>query len=312
MPICDFRRIVLFVFPEIRSMQLSVIALLIGLAATPASAETLSELKQEMDVVYCQIDGQSLQLDAYLQQGTDPHPTVVYVHGGGFVTGDKRPCPSYVLENYSRRGFSVISVNYRLAPQHPFPAAIDDVTAAIAFIKQHAKVWNIDPAQMVLTGESAGGLLSALVGATLEGGNKVAAVIPLFGETDLDLRVSEDPCCMDGHAAPRPEGGCISPGLAAFLGFQQVSTDEQREILRRASTVSHIRRDLAPYLLIHGTRDFGVPFEQSVSLHEAMKKCGADCTLLPVVGGGHGNWSPQQWQEVEAATFGWLEQRLRH
>jgi acetyl esterase len=287
-----------------------VLALLLGLWTARTYAESLAGLKQVLDVAYAEADHQPLLLDAYLQQGGKPHSAVVYVHGGGFVTGDKRPCPSYILDAYSRRGFSVFSVNYRLAPQHPFPAAIDDVTEAIAFIKQRATQWNIDPARMVLTGESAGGLISALVGAKLEGNNRVAAIIPLFGETDLELRVSEDPCCMDGRAAARPHGGCISPGLAAFLGFHQVTNEAQREKLRSASTVTYVRRDMTPYLLIHGTRDFGVPFEQSVSLQHAMQKCGADCTLLPVVGGGHGNWSPAQWQDVEAATFEWLGQRL--
>lgn len=287
-----------------------VLTLLAGLGATQIFAESLPQLKKELDVAYAEPDYQPLLLDAYLQQGSKPHPAVVYVHGGGFVTGDKRPCPSYILDAYARHGFSVFSVNYRLAPQHPFPAAIDDVTEAVEFIKQHAAQWKIDPEQMVLTGESAGGLISALVGAKLKDDNCVAAVIPLFGETNLELRVSEDPCCMDGRAAPRPEGGCVSPGLADFLGFKQVTNEAQREKLRAASTVTYVRLDMSPYLLIHGTRDFGVPFEQSVSLHHAMQKCGADCTLLPVVGGGHGNWSREQWQEVEAATFEWLDERL--
>lgn len=291
---------------------LAVLALVLCLARKQTATAAAPQLDERQDIVYRQIAGDSLLLDAYLQPGKGPHPAAVYVHGGGFVTGDKRPCPSYVLDNYARRGFSVFSVNYRLAPQHPFPAATDDVVAAIAYLKQHAKELNIDPARMVLTGESAGGLITALVGATLEDENQVAAVIPLFGETDLELRVSEDPCCMDGHASPRPTGGCISHGLAAFLGFQEVTSDQDRDTLRSASTVTFVRRDMAPYLLVHGTRDFGVPFEQSVSLQAAMQKCGADCTLLPVVGGGHGNWTPEQWAEVEAFTFDWLDKHLSH
>ena len=290
-------------------IQGTIIALC-QLASISAPSAVLAEVQQERDVVYRDIAGETLKLDAYLQSGSGPHPAVAYVHGGGFVAGDKHPCPSYVLDDYARRGYTVFSINYRLAPRYPFPAATEDVGAAIAYIKLHAKKWRVNPDRMVLTGESAGGLISALVGATLRHDNRVAAVIPLFGETDLELRVSEDPCCMDGHASPRPEGGCISPGLGSFLGFQHVASDQERETLRRASTVTHVERSMPPYLLIHGTRDFGVPFEQSVSLQQAMLKCGADCTLLPVVGGGHGNWTPAQWGEVEAATFAWLEKHL--
>jgi dipeptidyl aminopeptidase/acylaminoacyl peptidase len=63
-------------------------------------------------------------------------------------------------------------------------------------------------------------------------------------------------------------------------------------------------------MLIHGTRDFGVPFEQSVSMHERMSKVGADVTLLPVVGGGHGNWTAPQWAEVRAKLAEWLAKRV--
>jgi acetyl esterase len=235
---------------------------------------------------------------------------VVFVHGGGFVTGDKRPCPSYILEPFLRNGYSVFSVNYRLAPKFPFPAATDDVTAAVAYVKQHATSWRLDPNRIVLTGESAGGLISAFVGATLQGDNRVAAVIPMCGEVDLELRVSEDPCFMDGRMQSRPEGGCISKGLAAFFGFSEITSDGDRDTIRRASTVTHIYRGMPPYLLVHGTRDYGVPYEQSVSLQQAMLKIGANCTLHPVIGGGHGNWTAEQWKEVQAAELDWLKEKL--
>jgi acetyl esterase/lipase len=269
-------------------------------------------IDKKFDVIYARRDGDPQLLDAYLLTSPVLHPAVVFVHGGGFVSGDKRPCPSYILDPYLKHGYCVFSVNYRLAPQHPFPAATDDVAASINFIRQNAIEWRIDASQIVLTGESAGGLISALVGATLPEKNRVVAVIPMCGEVDLELRISEDPCFMDGRMVPRPPGGCISKGLAAFFGFSEITTDAQRRTIRAASTITHIRADMPPYLLVHGTRDHGVPYEQSVSLQQAMLKVGADCTLLPVVGGGHGNWTTQQWQEVENFELQWLTQKLKH
>jgi acetyl esterase/lipase len=268
------------------------------------------ELGEKRDVVYAHRGDEPLLLDAYLLSGSGSHPAVVFVHGGGFVAGDKAPCPSYILDPYLEHGYSVISVNYRLAPQHPFPAPTEDVTAAIDYVQQNASEWRINRSRLVLTGESAGGLISALVGVTLPEKNRVAAVIPMCGEFDLELRLSEDPCYMDGHMVARPPGGCMSKGLAAFFGFSGVTTDAERVMIRAASTITHIRADTPPYLLVHGTRDHGVPFEQSVSLQQAMLKIGADCTLLPVVGGGHGNWTPQQWQDVENFEFTWLKQKM--
>src|SRR5262245_30986438 len=82
-------------------------------ADVPVPAENV---EQQMDIVYGEAGGVPLQLDAYLQQSAGPNPAVVFVHGGGFVTGDKRTCPSYILEPFLRNGYSVLSVNYRLAP----------------------------------------------------------------------------------------------------------------------------------------------------------------------------------------------------
>jgi acetyl esterase/lipase len=295
-------------------LQSCAIILALDLLIPSATVDAQSpdvQIAKEMDVAYAQSDGETLQLDAYLQAGPGSHASVVFVHGGGFVAGDKRPCPSYILEPYLRHGYSIFSVNYRLAPQHPFPAATDDVAVAIGHIKQHAAKWRIDPTRIVLTGESAGGLISAFVGATLRGENRVAAVIPMCGEVDLELRVSEDPCFMDGHMVPCPVGGCVSKGLGAFLGFSEITSETQRTTIRDASTITHIRADMPPYLLVHGTRDYGVPYEQSVSLQQAMRKIGADCTLLPVVGGGHGNWTAQQWHNVEDFELSWLMQKLK-
>jgi acetyl esterase/lipase len=285
----------------------------IGLYLLPTAVAVQAkspEMGEKRDVVYARRGGNALLLDAYLLGGPDSHPAVVFVHGGGFVAGDKAPCPSYILAPYLEHGYSVISVNYRLAPQHPFPAPIEDVTAAIDYVRQNASEWRIKRSQLVLTGESAGGLISALVGVTLPEKNRVAAVIPMCGEFDLELRLSEDPCFMDGHMIGRPPGGCMSKGLAAFFGFSSVTTNAESATIRAASTKTHIRVDMPPYLLVHGTRDHGVPFEQSVSLQQAMLKKGADCTLFPVIGGGHGNWTPQQWQDVENFEFAWLRQKM--
>lgn len=271
----------------------------------PAGVEPLR------DVVYREIGGEKLALDAYLRPGPDKSPVVVFVHGGGFVGGDKHPCPNHILLPYANHGYSVISVNYRLAPRSPFPAATDDVAAAIAFVRQRSDEWRLDGKRMVLTGESAGGLISALVGAKLRGPEQMAAVVPLFGEVDLELRVSESPCHADGRLIDRPAGGCISGGLGAFLGFMTIEGEQERKVLREASTVAHVRPDMPPYLLIHGTRDFGVPFEQSVSLQHAMRKAGAQADLLPVVGGGHGDWSPDQWREVIDGMMAWVDARIK-
>jgi len=219
----------------------------------------------------------------------------------------KKDYPHDLLDRLTERGFSIISVNYRLAPKHPFPAATDDVETAIAYVKKHAAALRVDPRRLALLGPSAGGLIVSYVEARHRPENRVAAVVSMFGEHDLVLRAAENPCCMDGRIFPRPSGGCLSSGLAALLGFSEIKTREQEQRLREASAVSFVQRDMPAYLLIHGTRDYGVPFEQSVSMQEKMREAGADCMLIGIVGGGHGSWQNlPQWAKERQRMVRWL------
>lgn len=270
-----------------------------------------ADLQITKDIEYGVADGVSLQLDTYLLPGR-PHPAVIHVHGGGFVSGDKEGTPNATwFDPLVGAGFSVISINYRLAPKHPFPAGPDDVQTAIRWVKENAKTLRIDPKRLVLTGESAGGFFVSYAGANYRPGNRVAAVIPFFGEHDFELRVTENPCAMDGYTKPLPEGGCISGGMAAFLGFSQIKTDQHRQILSDATCVNHVHKNMPPFLMIHGTRDYGVPIEQAHSMVKAMQDVGADVTLIPIVGGGHGGWNQPEQQHYKAEMVAWLKSRLK-
>ena len=256
----------------------------------------------EKDIEFANVDGVSLKLDAYLRSSATPMPCIVYVHGGGFTTGDKAQIQDPIFEPLMELGFSYISINYRLAPQVKYPALTDDVERAISFIKMNAQRFNVNPDKLVLMGDSAGGLLVSYVGAKHKPGNEVAGVISFFGEHDLLTRASEDPCAVDGKTVPRPKGGCISGGLAAYLGFKEVNT-ETKKLLAAASCVTHVQPDMPPYLLLHGTRDYGVPIEQSISMHQTMRKHGNYCRLVSVEGGNHGigSWSKPGQQHYKVA-----------
>jgi alpha-L-fucosidase 2 len=141
----------------------------------------------------------------------------------------------------------------------------------------------------------------------------VAAVVPFFGEHDLVSRVQpKGDCMIDGKVVPDPGPYCLSPGLAAFLGVNEIRP-ETMELLRKASAVSYARPGMPPYLLIHGTHDIHVPYDQSVLMCEAMKKAGASCELIPVEGGGHGFGA---WDKDPAMSaykprmIRWLKQKL--
>ena len=265
------------------------------------------------DLEFARVGDVHLLMDANIPEGEGPFPAVIWVHGGGFVSGDKSPAPMSLLEPLSQQGYAWFSVNYRLSPQYPFPAATDDVEAAVGYIKTHAREYKIDANRLVLIGASAGGHLVSFVGVKHRAENSVAAVIPFFGEHDLVNRVHPDGECMiDGKVAPNVAAFCLSPGLAKFLGITADSANREA-VVRAASPVTHIYEDMPPYLFVHGTKDFNVPYEQSVRMCTAMKKAGAKCDVILVEGGGHGFGA---WDKTEAmagykpALLSWLKKQL--
>ena len=259
-------------------------ALFLGVTAVEAGTRN--------DIEFNRVDGVPLLLDARTPDGPGPFAAVIWVHGGGFTTGDRRAFPPALADAVQSAGFAWITVDYRLAPRYPFPAATDDVESAIAYVKEHAAELRVHRDRLVLMGESAGGLLVSYVGACHRPENRVAAVVSFYGEHDLVRRVHPAGGCFnDGKFVPNPLPGtpqfCLSRGLAAFLGISGPGPESER-IVRKASAVNSIHKDMPPYLLIHGTVDLHVPFEQSVVMFEAIHREGGRCDLYAVDGGGHG------------------------
>lgn len=113
----------------------------------------------------------SQQLDIYLPKtGTGPFPVIVFIHGGGFMVGDKNDGQEVPAVSAVDRGYAVVSVNYRMSGEAKFPAAIHDIKAAIRFIKANAAKYHLDPSKVATWGDSAGAHFAALVGTS--GGGK--------------------------------------------------------------------------------------------------------------------------------------------
>jgi len=241
------------------------------------------------DVEFARPGGTPLLMDVSIPEGKGPHPAVILVHGGGWEAGDKSTYIKPWFPMLTDARFAWFSINYRLAPQHPHPAAVRDIEAAITFIRDHARSYRIDPMKIALMGESAGGHLAALVGGRAE--NTLAAVVSFYGIHDIPL--------WAGQRGRMPEN------IAKYLAGSDP---------REASPVRYIRRSMPPHLFVHGTRDAGVPIEQSTSMCEKMTAAGARCEVVRVEGAPHGveNWETNaEWTGYKTKVVRWLREVMR-
>jgi acetyl esterase/lipase len=261
-----------------------------------------SRAAQLTDVEYGTATGESLKLDAYIPDGGGPFPAVILVHGGGWNAGDKSggPKKGYMApmhEPLQKAGFAWFSINYRLAPKHPYPACIEDVEMAIRWVKANAAKYHLDPRRIALSGESAGGHLVQLALVRMTDATRVAAVVPFYGR--CDLVTGEKP------------GEEMRTNLAQLIGRKNFDAEAEK-IMRGASPLFHLKRSLPPVLLVHGTADQSVPYEQSVAWEKRSRELGLACDLITIKDGVHGmiSWdtvAPDYKQQVVA----WLQKTLK-
>ena len=242
------------------------------------------------DIEYAIVDGISLRLDLYLPDEplAAPVPLVLWIHGGAWISGDKRPtsAPEVLGPRYA-----VASIDYRLAQQAPFPAQIHDCKAAVRWLRAHAGEYGFDPDRIGAWGASAGGHLAALLGTSggvpaLEGpvgdclgiASRLPAVCDFFGPTDL-LTLADPTGEVDLDAAYSPVGRLLGGPRA-----------ERPLLAQWASPITHVDPSDPPFLIVHGDADLVVPYGQSVALHHALLNAGVDASLHLVSQGGHGGF----------------------
>ena len=241
------------------------------------------------NIEYGRAGGQSLQLDAFIPEGRGPFRAAIVVHGGGWVAGDRRSNVELLFAPLLDGGFACLSISYRLANQLAiFGAAVEDVELAVRYVQSHAGEFRVDRDRVTLIGESAGGQLAAMA-ALGNAGTGVKAVVSLYAPMDLEE--------LARGAKMIPE-----PFRQAMAGMR----------LRDLSPVRHVRSGMPPFLLIHGTADALVPFEQSRNMCREIRKVGGPCDLLAVKGGGHGLrwWESAGLTSYKGLMLEWLRKRI--
>ena len=289
-----------------KRLSLAVVVLLALIASaaaqTPPNVQSTVALFQNVrtvaNVVYLRANGWEGKLDVYAQRTQTSTPVVIYIHGGGWVRGTKDGSVLSALP-YLAMGYSVVNVEYRLADVSLAPAAIEDCRCALRWVVGHAKDYNFDVGRIVIAGASAGGHLALTTGMipTSAGFDRtcltptephVAAIVDFFGITDVaDL--------LDGpNKKPFPE---TWPYTVQWLGNQA----NRDAVAKAASPLTYVRAGVPPTIAIHGDADPLVPYAHSTRLNDALQKAGVAHELVTVPGGGHGNFSLDQWQRAYTA-----------
>ena len=252
------------------------------------------------DVTFAVVEGESLALDAYLPATPGPHPAVILIHGGYWQAGDKES-HARLGEWMAEHGYAAFAINYRLAPDFPFPAAVADVQCAVAWVREHAAEYDVDPDRLALMGTSAGGHLAALAGLAAVPSAPSASWQPSCGDPAADVGVQAVVSCFGPvdlafHAEENePAEGIV----AVFLGGQ--ACQDAPQLCADASPMTYVTADAPPTLLIHGTDDAAVSCENSARLYAALDGVGANVTYLPVEGAQHGFIIGIKTPEAQAA-----------
>lgn len=257
------------------------------------------QFEAKRDVEFCQVDGVSLRMDASLPRNVENVPAAIIVHGGGWVRGDRRTDVTPLFAPLNEAGFAWFSIDYRLISNvTQFGYGIDDVESAVRFIRSHALEFHIDPDKLVLIGESAGGQLAAMAALRLPAKEDVKAVVALYTPTDL-VTLLKNSNYLPGQIRSSVEGtpweNIVLAGLASL------------------SPIENVRRDMPPFLFIHGTADPLVPFEQSTAMCRRMKQAGASCQVFALNGAGHGiRWweSSPRYHVYKRTMTDWLHAQL--
>ena len=251
------------------------------------------------DIVYQGANNQSLKLDVWYQhQRPSVSPTLIYIHGGGWIFGTKESSVLQFLP-FLEKGWTVVNVEYRMASSSLAPAAVEDTRCALRWVFRNALQWRFDTSKIVLMGHSAGGHLS-LITAMLPDGTgldnqcygteelKVAAVINWFGITDVNDVIK-------------------GPNLKNYAAMWMGSQPNADEIARRVSPLTYVRSGLPAILTIHGDKDDVVPYSHATRLHEALDKAQVPNDLLTIKGGGHGQFLQKDYVMAYESVWAFLK-----
>jgi len=285
-----------------RSILSLFAALLVASSATAAEAEKKAEVVP--DVIYGRKDGMVLTMDV-IKPAKPSGAAILFLQSGGWYSRWSDP-QGWLRAGkpFLDRGTTLFIVRHGSAPKYTVPEAIEDVRRAVRFIRLKAKDYGVDPERLGVTGASAGGHLSLMLGTTGDDGDpkardpvlrqpsRVAAVVAVCPPTDLRGWVKNPPAAIKAIA-----------GLKPPLTFDPKKEPDCSPLLKAT-------KKAAPTLLIHGDKDRLVPIEHSKNMLAALEKVKVPCKLVTIEGAGH-SFTPEQNEKfARPALLAWFEKHL--
>jgi acetyl esterase/lipase len=291
-------------------------ALILGLALllVPAGARTEEPTFSKKTYTYKTAGGVAIRADVYRTDDRRVQPAVIWLHGGALIVGSRTAVPQQLLDLCRREGFALVSLDYRLAPEVKLPAIVEDVEDAFGWLREQGpKALRIDPTRMVVTGGSAGGYLTLTVGFRVK--PRPAALVAHWGYGDVDGDWYTKPSThyrkqmplVSKEEAYRGVSGQVRTGTEGdeqkargrfYLYLRQnglwtkevtgMDPAKDRRKLDGYCPVRNVSRDYPPTLLIHGTLDTDVPYEQSAAMAKELARHEVPHELITVKGAGHG------------------------
>jgi acetyl esterase/lipase len=254
-----------------------------------------------------------LQLDVWVPAASTTPPLVVWIHGGAWLSGDRRYLPETLRPNQLfdatlAAGLAVASVDYRHAREAPFPAQLHDVKAALRYLRTHAQELGVDVTRVGVWGESAGGHLAALLALTADRDD-------LEGDVGVPGSAGGVDAVVDWYGVADPDALPRMPPPAAMMQLPDHPSDL---LLAGAGPGTHddaaplrqVHPGAPPFLLLHGTADRLVPFTQSEALLDALRAAQVPARLIPVPGADHIFFGAPDIDELVTVSVRFLAEAL--
>ncbi len=304
--------------------RVSVLAgIMLCLVLSPVAAQEPAFKRQE-DVIYGRKYGTALTMDVFTPTSGANGAAVIWVVSGGYFSSKEMINPA-VAQPLVAHGYTVFAVIPGSQPRYQIPEIIQDMNRSVRFIRHHAKDYGIDPDRIGVSGGSAGGHLSLMLGtnganadekakdAVDRESSRVGAVACFFPPTDFlnwEAVGKERIHATDHQARFRPSFDHHQVFDEKINLWERITDDAKlREISRAMSPIYRISSETVPTLIIHGDKDNLVPLRQSESFIAKLKEAGVDCKLVVKPGAGHG-WGADMIKDVNQFVE-WFDGHLK-